>query len=372
MAGPSTRELTRSVLLPVLFGLGAPAGALAAGGLPAEAPPPGLIEQQAAETRTTDLGIVGPYRLLAELGAGGMGTVYLAEQRDPVLRHVALKVAHPDLDSPEFRRQFLIERQALALVNHDHVARLYDAGETSDGAPWFAMELVKGDDLLGYCDRNGLGLEARLELLAEVADAVDHLHRVGIQHRDLKPDNVLVAERDGRPVPKIVDFGLASVDRVVPGDELVGTPTHMAPEQFTLPAHQIDPRADVHALGVMLYQLTIGALPFRPRTANSRSDGPTVFETSRRHLPRPSERLGDADVETDRVTELRGTTPRRLARLLEKTGLDELALEATAGDRTARTASAREFAARLRTANRGVARLETRGVRGLLQRLLGA
>lgn len=237
------REIRRSVLLPLL---------LAASGT-----------ARANETRPLEPLQFGPYEAVATLGSGGMGTVYLALQTEPVLRQVALKVIRDDALGPDTIDRFHAEAQAMALANHDHVARLYETGTTADGTPWFAMEYVPGESLLAYCESHALDVSARVRLIADVADAVQHLHDLGIEHRDLKPDNVLVVERDGVAVPKLIDLGLASFTHAPrdSDDGLSGSFSHMAPEQFTLPEGEVDGRADVHALGVMLHEVLIGGLP---------------------------------------------------------------------------------------------------------------
>jgi serine/threonine protein kinase len=325
-----TRDLKRAVLLPML---------LAAAGNGAESlaiAPPGPSSAARADTW------IGPYRLLAEIGSGGMGTVWLAEQRAPVFRQVAVKLIRDrGTDAEDLVARFLLERQALAVAEHEHIARLYDAGTTGDGRPWLAMEYVPGAPLTEHCDRRRLDLGSRLELLAEVCDAVQHLHDLGIQHRDLKPDNVLVVERGGRTVPKLLDLGLSAFTDAGDDGDAAGTPTHMAPEQFLLPSREVDERADVHALGVMLYELLVGALPF----VHS-SPGVGEFRLGGQVIAAPSAQLAAA-ADPAQVAALRGTTPRRLRRVLRR-GLDRVALGAVAADRGARTPSPAALARQVR------------------------
>ena len=321
----------RSLWLPILLAAGA-----APGMLPAAPRLMSLPEQ------------VGPYRLREELGAGGMGVVHRAEQEGPVVREVAVKLVRPEvvawpedsgLPAPELvRRRFLLERQLLASIEHEHVVRLYDAGETEAGEPWLAMELVRGAPITEFCDAGRFDVDARLELFADLCRVVEHLHRRGIEHRDLKPANVLVVDRDGRAVPKLVDFGLATLSghQLVGDEHMTGTPTHMAPEQFRLPAVAVDRRADVHALGVILYELLTGALPVVP-------PGPGGEVVLGGRAATPSARLAADDVDLTAVADRRRTDGRTLVRRL-RGGLDRVVLAAIAPDRSERTPTAGELA----------------------------
>ena len=213
---------------------------------------------------------IGPYRILDRLGAGGMGEVYVAEQSEPVKRRVALKLIKLGMDSREVVTRFQQERQALALMAHDGIAKVYDVGTSERGQPYFVMELVKGVPLDAYCDTHKLDLAQRLALLQQVCAAVTHAHQKGVVHRDLKPGNVLVADEGGVPHAKVIDFGLAKAMGQKLTDatlftevgRVVGTPEYMAPEQADPTNADIDTRVDVYALGVMLYQLLVGELPF--------------------------------------------------------------------------------------------------------------
>ena len=235
----------------------------------------------AMEARTVaDVGtFVGPgvqasridrYVLVRELGEGGMGTVWLAEQQEPVRREVALKVIKLGMDTREVIRRFEAERQALAMMNHEGIARVLDAGTTEQGSPYFVMEYVRGESITAYCDRRHLTVRDRLQLFARVCEAVQHAHQKGIIHRDLKPSNVLVADQDGRPAPKVIDFGLAKameqrLDDATQHTQLgaiLGTPAYMSPEQVDPLSLDIDTRADIYSLGVVLYELLVGAAPF--------------------------------------------------------------------------------------------------------------
>jgi serine/threonine protein kinase len=217
---------------------------------------------------------VGPYRILSVLGEGGMGTVYEAEQLEPVRRRVAVKLVKLGMDTRDVIARFEAERQALAMMNHPNIAQVFDAGAGTSGRPYFVMELVEGTPLTGYCDARLLPTNRRLELFAQVCDAVQHAHTKGIIHRDLKPGNVLVAEVDGRPVPKVIDFGIAkAIDQQAAERTLftelgrmVGTPEYMSPEQAGKPSADVDTRTDVYSLGVMLYELLTGTLPFEAAT----------------------------------------------------------------------------------------------------------
>jgi tRNA A-37 threonylcarbamoyl transferase component Bud32 len=216
---------------------------------------------------------IGPYKLIQKLGEGGMGVVWVAEQHEPVKRRVALKVIKPGMDSARVLRRFEAERQALALMDHTHIAKVFDAGAAAGGRPYFVMELVKGVPITRYCDELHLSLRERLELFVPVCQAIQHAHQKGIIHRDLKPSNVLVAVQDGKPVPKVIDFGLAKAlhqrltDQTMYTEigQVLGTLEYMSPEQAELSPLDVDTRADVYSLGVLLYELLTGTTPLDPR-----------------------------------------------------------------------------------------------------------
>ncbi|MBK8095638.1 MAG: serine/threonine protein kinase [Planctomycetes bacterium] len=304
-----TQELPRRLLLPMLFAAASPAAT------PVPIDPTVVIASRAVEPMAATVlpaapvtiepaPQVGPYRLLEQIGSGGMGVVWLAEQTHPFPRRVALKMLRPDRVDARSLAFFEREVAALASIEHEHIARLHDTG-VHEGAPWLAMELVPGEDLLGYADRRQLDTGARLQLFLDLADAVTFLHDRGLRHGDLKPDNILVVERNGRAVPKIIDLGLATRvgDAPVDDDALSGTPAYMAPEQFTLPGSALDERADVFALGVLLHELLTGARPWATpadRAANAIELTSTAQIRVDPHLNRSHRRILQRALAADR------------------------------------------------------------------------
>ncbi len=249
--------------------------------------------------------VIGPYKIREQLGEGGMGVVYAAEQEQPVCRKVALKIIKPGMDSREVIARFEAERQALAMMDHQNIARVLDAGTTESGLPYFVMELVRGVTVTEYCDKNSLPIRKRLELFAQICKAVQHAHQKGIIHRDIKPSNVMITLHDGVPVPKVIDFGVAKAinQRLTEGTvytkfaQMLGTPAYMSPEQAELSGLDIDTRSDIYSLGVLLYELLTGSTPFTKEELSNVS-----FDEMRRVIretdpQRPSERVSTLKAE---------------------------------------------------------------------------
>jgi serine/threonine protein kinase len=213
---------------------------------------------------------IGRYKLLEKLGEGGCGAVYVAQQNEPVRRRVALKVIKLGMDTKEVIARFEAERQALAMMDHPNIAKVFDAGTTETGRPYFVMELVRGIKITEYCDQNQLNTKQRLALLIEVCRAVQHAHQKGIIHRDIKPSNIMVTLHDGVPVPKVIDFGIAKATEgrltaetvYTQLHQFIGTPAYMSPEQAEMSGLDIDTRSDIYSLGVLLYELLAGSTPF--------------------------------------------------------------------------------------------------------------
>ena len=212
---------------------------------------------------------IGPYKLMEQIGEGGFGLVFVAEQTEPVRRKVALKVIKPGMDSSQVIARFQAERQALAMMDHPNIARVLDAGTTDTGRPYFVMELVRGIPITAYCDQNHLPPRERLELFVSVCHAIQHAHQKGVIHRDIKPSNVLVTSHDGKPVAKVIDFGVAKAihqpltERTIYTNfaQMIGTPLYMSPEQAEMSGLDIDTRSDIYSLGVLLYELLTGSTP---------------------------------------------------------------------------------------------------------------
>ena len=293
---------------------------------------------------------IGPYRLIKPLGEGGMGIVYLAAQTEPIKRQVALKLVRSGMTSEEFLIRFEAERQAIALMNHINIAKVFDAGATPDGNPYFAMEYAPGQPLNSYCEREELGLRQRLDLFLQVCSGVRHAHQKGIIHRDLKPSNILVGKEEEKPVVKIIDFGVArSMDQRLTdkpleteAGQMVGTPEYMSPEQAEMGPAGIDTRTDVYALGVILYELLCGLLPFDSETL--RSGGFTEMKRliCEADPPKPSRRLGEFS-EKDGICEAFGVSPAELERRL-RGDLDWIIMKAIDKDRMQRYQSANDLA----------------------------
>ncbi|MBX3461705.1 MAG: serine/threonine protein kinase [Planctomycetes bacterium] len=296
---------------------------------------------------------IGRYELLRELGHGGMGTVLLARQVEPVERLVALKMVHPGTDSQEVAQRFALERQALALMDHPGIARIFDGGATDDGVPYFVMEYVRGEPITGYCDRRQLDCAARIALFERVCDAVQHAHQKAILHRDLKPGNLLVCEAGGRPQPKVIDFGVAralggghGMPAATQGGGVVGTYAYMSPEQADPGGQDVDTRTDVYALGAVLYELLTGKLPLEPDPA---AGGIAGFQRRLMETPplQPSARVAALPPEAVLAgARARGTTPGGWLRQL-RGDLDWIVLRALEKDRNRRYASVADLAADL-------------------------
>ncbi|MBK9090695.1 MAG: serine/threonine protein kinase [Holophagales bacterium] len=285
---------------------------------------------------------LGPYRLLERLGEGGFGTVFLAEQEEPIVRRVAVKILKPGMDTQKVVTRFELERQALAMMDHPNIARVIDAGATPTGRPFFVMDLVVGAPISEYCDRNGLSIEARLELFAQVCNAVQHAHTKGIIHRDIKPSNVLVSTHDGKPHAKVIDFGIAKAMADRPAGEtlftvdgaMIGTPEYMSPEQAE-GSLDIDTRTDVYSLGVLLYELLTGSTPFSTRELQAAGLAEVRRIIREVDPPKPSTRLGHSADTLATAAAKRQTAPKRLSAIV-RGELDWIVMRALEKDRQRR------------------------------------
>ncbi len=293
---------------------------------------------------------IGPYRLLEVLGEGAMGVVYRAEETEPVRREVALKVVRPGLGSREIVARFEAERQALAVMNHPGIAQVFSAGATETGQPYFAMELVRGLPITTYCDVHKLPVARRVELFIGVCQAVQHAHQKGVIHRDLKPSNVLVAEHEGRPYAKIIDFGVAkavgshltAASVVTRWGQAVGTPAYMSPEQAGSSGLDIDTRSDIYSLGVMLYELLVGRLPVDPEAVGLNAFFARLASgDTNPHIP--SERVRSLGHDELGIAASRGTHAGHLSGQI-KGDLDWIVMKALEGDRSRRYETANGLA----------------------------
>ena len=287
---------------------------------------------------------IGPYKILQLLGEGGCGMVYMAEQEQPVRRRVALKVIKLGMDTKNVVARFEAERQALALMDHPNIAKVFDAGATETGRPFFVMELVRGIRITDYCDQNNLTTAQRLELFVQVCHAIQHAHQKGIIHRDIKPSNILVTLHDGVAVPKVIDFGIAKAtdhrltDKTVftQFEQFIGTPAYMSPEQAEMSGLDIDTRSDIYSLGVLLYELLTGHTPFDPKELMAAGLDAMRRLIREQEPQRPSTRLStmqDADLTT--VAKRRKTEPPRLITLV-RGDLDWIVMKCLEKDRTRR------------------------------------
>ena len=306
-----------------------------------------------ATGRAKDTMAIGPYVLLRVLGQGGMGQVWLAEQTAPVNRRVALKLIKGGLYDTAVIQRFEAERQSLAVMNHPAIAKVFDAGSTADGQPYFVMEYVEGLPISRYCDNKKLKVRERLELFVKVCEGVQHAHQKAIIHRDLKPSNILVAEVDGKPVPRIIDFGIAKAISTQPGADqtlftqagaLIGTPGFMSPEQADPSVLDVDTRTDVYSLGVILYLLLTGTLPFDPEEWKKKPIDQVLRQLREEDSPTPSAMLGNDKETATASAEKRGTERKQLVSLL-RGDLDWITMKAVEKDRARRYGTAIELAA---------------------------
>lgn len=299
---------------------------------------------------------ISNYKLLQQIGEGGMGTVYVAEQVRPIKRMVALKVIRAGLDSKQVVARFEAERQSLALMDHPNIAKVLDAGATEKGEPYFVMELVKGVPLTQYCDENRLAPKERVQLMVDVCSAVQHAHQKGIIHRDLKPSNILVAQYDDRPVPKVIDFGVAKATHQKLTEktlytqlgQIVGTLEYMSPEQAVLNQLDVDTRTDVYSLVVILYELLVGETPLDGKELRGQGLEQILRTIREKEPPRPSLRLTSQGKAATQTAAYRHTDQSTLSRT-PRGDLDWIVMKALEKDRKRRYDSASRLSKILNT-----------------------
>ena len=294
---------------------------------------------------------IGPYRLIRNIGEGGMGVVYLAEQDRPIRRSVALKVIKPGMDSAAVINRFEAERQALAMMDHPNIARVLEAGTTTAGQPYFVMDLVEGEPVTLYCDSKRLTPRERLELFIPICQAIQHAHQKGIIHRDIKPTNVLITLREDKPVPKVIDFGVSkALNQNLTEQTLftqlgsvVGTLEYMSPEQAGMDSGGIDTRSDVYSLGVLLYELLTGTTPLEGKKLREVGYEQMLRAIREEEPPKPSTRLSASGDALAAQSTLRQSDPKKLARLLAG-DLDWIVMKCVEKDRARRYETANGLA----------------------------